>query len=478
MLAFDRPLTVPRSGHGGSHPLFIAALLLAALSPGNAHAEDAATKPTWEVSPDSMLAAALRQIEGAPLTLDDAMKSALANATAAKSAEALVRAARGSYRVERGAFDPSLFASWDRSSDDRLGASFLSGADTLKSDLSTLRGGLSLKLPIGTDITASLDLTKTESNSALAALVPEYDASGALRVRQPLLKGFGPSSSAPLRAANEEYAGARESYRDAIAALKTEVETTYWDLRASEQDLGVLYAIRDMAGALLQEAKYRSAAGLVGPNQVANARVFLAQQVQAAIDGEERLDQVSDQLATLMGRRPDAAARYSAASDPPADFASPPEEEALARANESSPELQAAERRLRAAEVRARGARWDALPALDLTGSLGGNGLTGRAHDIVFGGDTLRTTIDGGGSDAISQALGRDFPSWSVGLSLSFPLGLRSERGDRERVEAERSRAEQSYVATRRSLEERVRAACREVAHGRLRLDAAREGVD
>lgn len=493
MLAFDRSLTARRSRRHGSNRQIIstsalgarfflgplvalgALLVVGALGATGAHAQDAMQKPTWEVSPDSMLASALRQIKGAPLTLDQAMEAALGNATAAKSAEALVRAARGSYRVERGAFDPTLFATWDRSSDDRLGTSIFSGADTVKSDVSTLAGGLTLKLPIGTELTAGVDLQKTESNSILASLVPQYDATGVLRVRQPLLKGFGPSSSAPVRAANEEYAGARESYRDAIAALKTEVETTYWDLRASEQDLGVLYAIRDMANALLQEAKYRSAAGLVGPNQVANARVFLAQQVQAAIDGEERLDQVSDQLATLMGQRPEAASRYSAASDPPAGFATPPEDEALAQAIESSPELQAAERRLRAAEVRARGARWDALPALDLTGSIGGNGTAGKVRE---GSDTLRVSIDGSSGDAISQALGRDFPSWSVGLSLSFPIGLRSDRGDRERVEADRVLAEQSYIATRRSLEERVRAACREVAHGRLRLDAAREGVD
>ena len=87
--------------------------------------------PTWETSPDSMLAAALRTIEGAPISLDEAMNQALAGATSAKEAEARLADARGALMHERGAFDPELFANWTRTSDDQLGSSVFSGADTL-----------------------------------------------------------------------------------------------------------------------------------------------------------------------------------------------------------------------------------------------------------------------------------------------------------------------------------------------------------
>ncbi len=453
---------------------FVSRLAIAQETPSTAQMPT----PSWETSPDSMLAAALRTIEGAPISLDEAMNQALAGATSAKEAEARLADARGALMHERGAFDPELFANWTRTSDDQLGSSVFSGADTLKTDQTTANGGVRMRLPFGTEVSAGVEVTKLESNSELAALMPEYDANGVLRVRQPLLKGFGPAAGGELSATKQEYSGARESYRDAIAALKTEVETTYWDLSASEQDLGVRIAIRSMAEALLQVAKLRNAAGLVGPNQIANARVFLAEQVQAVIDGEERLDAVSDRLATLMGTRANGAPRYRASTDPPASFATPSEEEALALAMEASPELKASELNLRAAEARARAAKWDALPTLDLEGSLGGNGLSGRPRDIVFGGDTLRTSVDGDRGEAISQALGRDFPTWSVGLTLSLPIGLRADRGDRMRAEATRRLAEQSYIATRRSLEERVRAACRELEHGAARLEAAREGID
>ena len=74
------------------------------------------------------------------------------------------------------------------------------------------------------------------SNSAYAALDPEYQAYGALTLRQPLLKGFGPSASGNLNYAerNSEAAGAR--YDGALLAVRAEVETLYWELYADIPD--------------------------------------------------------------------------------------------------------------------------------------------------------------------------------------------------------------------------------------------------
>ena len=113
--------------------------------------------------------------------------------------------------------------------------------------------------------------------------------------------------------------------------------------------------VRDQAEALLREAQLRAKAGLVGPNQVANAQVFLASQQLALLDREEALDRVSE-----IAIRADAEA-------------------------------------LRAL---AQGADRDRLPTVDLVGTLGGNGLSGTGQDVVFGADTLRATASGGYGDA------------------------------------------------------------------------------
>jgi outer membrane protein TolC len=115
---------------------------------------------------------------------------------------------------------------------------------------------------------------------------------------------------------------------------------------------------------------------------------------------------------------------------------------------------------------------------VDILGSLGGNGLSGTAQDVVFQGDTLRTTRGGDFGSAVSQAAKRDFPNWSVGVEVSIPIGFRSGLGEKDRLEAQVIQAEQRYVAEARLLEEQVRTSYRELYHGKRRLQVAREGVD
>jgi len=148
------------------------------------------------------------------------------------------------------------------------------------------------------------------------------------------------------------------------------------------------------------------------------------------------------------------------------------------RALKNNLDLQAAEKDIQVASALANAAKWEALPSVDLVGSLGGTGLAGSAQDVIFGGDTLR--IGGGGSfgDALNQVTKRDFKSWSVGVEVSVPIGFRSGRGEKDRLEAQVAGARQNHIALSRLLEEQVRTSYRELFHGRSRLQAAREGVD
>jgi outer membrane protein TolC len=153
------------------------------------------------------------------------------------------------------------------------------------------------------------------------------------------------------------------------------------------------------------------------------------------------------------------------------------DEDLVARGLARNPELLA--RRLDAESVAAetRSAGWNALPSLDVVGSLGGHGLGGTPQDVVFGGETTRTTIDGSVGDAISEALARDYPTWSIGVELSLPLFLREGRGEQERLRAETRRSEEQVSAQARQVEEDVRARALELRHGARRIELAREAV-
>ncbi len=88
----------------------------------------------------------------------------------------------------------------------------------------------------------------------------------------------------------------------------------------------------------------------------------------------------------------------------------------------------------------------------------------------------MRSDLDTGVGESVDQVLGRDFPTWSLGLRFAVPFGG-SDKGERDRLEAEVTRAEQQLEAVRRDLEATVRAQVRGLERGRTRLALADEGV-
>ena len=428
-------------------------------------------------SPDSVLISILRGMSGSSLTLQSAIDNAVANAPSVRQAEAQLQSAEGSLRKEAGAFDPELFFSLNHLDQKLPTATFFAGAPVLATRQTTSRSGLRVKLPIGTQLELSLNTTRLGTNSTFAFLNPEHNAYGSLSLRQPLLGGLWVSGRKDLTRKEFEFESRKARSDQQLIAVKSEAERMYWDLYAAQRDFAVQKLTRDRAQAFLREAELRAKTGLVGPNQVANAKTFLAQQELLLIEREEYLDRQSDQLASLMGSRPPAG-RYIPSDEPPSDFPLEDADQLVQRALSGNLDLRAARGSIDAAKATASAAGWEVLPRVDLVGSLGGSGLAGTNQPVIFGTDTLR--ISGGGSfgDALSQVSRRRFPDWGIGIEVVVPIGLRSGLGERERTEAEVLAAEQSYIELSRALEEQVRAAHREVLHGKSRIAAAVAGVE
>jgi len=430
-------------------------------------------------NPDSAVQAILRGLNGSPLSLQNAKDHALANAVQVRKAEAAYRAAEGSVRREAGAFDPQLFFNLSHLDQQQPTASFFAGAPVLSTQQTTSRSGLRMKLPVGTELELAMNTSRLATNSTFAFLNPEYDVFGTVSFRQPLLGGFTVSGRKQLTRAELELDAEKARYDQQVIAVSTDVEHMYWDLYAVERDFAVQKLTRDRAEAFLNETELRSRAGLVGPNQIANAKTFLAQQELLLIERDEQLDRQSDLLAALIGKRPEgAASRFIAADEPPGDFPADSVDALVERALKINLDLQAAGRSIDAARATADAAGWEALPSVNLVGSLGGSGLGGGSQAVIFGTDTLRISGAGSFGDAVSQVTRRKFPNWNIGVEVNLPIGFRTGNGEKERLQAQVLSAQQSYLEQSRALEEQVRTAYREVLHGKSRIVAAKAGVE
>lgn len=430
-------------------------------------------------NPDSSLQLILHTLKGTPLSLKEATDDALHNAVSVRTAEAVYRAAQGSRRREAGFFDPTVFLSANHFDGKSPTASFFAGADVLATKQDSMSAGIFWNFPTGTSVSLSLNTLKLQTNSAFSSLNPQYTTFSLLSVRQPLLGGFFATANKNLEKAGHDVEAAKARFDQEALAVATQVEQRYWDLYAAERDYAVQKLTAERAEAFLKDTETRAKTGLIGPNQVASARTFLAEQNILLLDREEQLDHLSDQLASLIGQRPDAgSARLIATDNPPGDFPLDDVEILVEKGLQKNLALQAAQADIEAQRTLLRAAMWKSLPQVDLVGSLGGNGLTGTPQEVVFNGAALpASTRNGTLGDAVNAAVKREFPSWSVGIMVSIPIGSRSGLGEEDRQEAEVTIAEQRQIQLSRSLEEQIRASYRELSNSSRRLTAAKEGV-
>jgi len=241
-------------------------------------------------APDSALNNIIGSLEGERISLAQVVELAMKNSTSLGKVHALYMAAEGNLTRQRGYFDPSFYFNIYYNDLDIPTSSFFAGADVLQTQETTAQTGLTLNLPIGTQLELALNTYTLNSNSQFAFLDPEYNGFGSLSFRQPLLEGFTANGRKDLTFAEFEFDAAKALYDQEVINITSEVEIAYWNLYTAERNYGVQKLVRDRAYEFLIETQLREEAGLVGPEQVANAKTFLAEQEILFMDQEEDLD--------------------------------------------------------------------------------------------------------------------------------------------------------------------------------------------
>ena len=236
-------------------------------------------------------------------------------ATDVRTADAFAKAAHGALKREKGAFDPVLFADVNVNDQDTPTASPFSGADVLSTTEKNVAAGARLRLPIGTELSAILETSRLETNSAFASFNPQHTTGGRLVLRQPLLAGFGPSANVGRSTASSDLEAARARATDTALAVAADVEATYWDLHAAELDLAVR-RLRAAWRGLVSQATQRTEAGLAGPGN--SPAAYVPRSRRSRPSKATSVDAISDQLATLLG--PGRRGTVRTTSLPPADF--------------------------------------------------------------------------------------------------------------------------------------------------------------
>jgi outer membrane protein TolC len=380
----------------------------------------------------------------------------------------------------RGAFVPVFSTQLGRSSSVTPPSNFLLGDRGVDVDDWFSTTGVRQRLPWGSGTwSVSWETSRTTSNNPITSFDPTLQSGFQLAFSQPLLRDRA------IDAARHQYAIAKRNeetsdlrFREAAVQTVAAVKQAYWTLKATRANVAVQQRSLELAEQLARENKVRVDAGQIPPLDLVQAEAEVAQRRENLIRAVAVADDAEDALRRLIVDPADAAfwrLRIEPVEEPTALGALPDIDTAVARALNERYDVARAGRELENARTTLQFLNNQRLPDVRLETSYRGSGLGGTQF-LRSGGfpGTVTGRRDFGFNDALGQVFTNDYPTWSFGLTISYPLGRSFEAASYARADVERRQAAQKISSLRVQAAETVRRAGRQVHSTAERVQAAR----
>jgi HAE1 family hydrophobic/amphiphilic exporter-1 len=449
--------------------LLVTALLLSA-SAAHAQAQPPAQTPppTTTLQPPGEL---LR------LSRDEAVRLAIENnaALAATRLDPAISAER--VAAARSAFLPTVSTGLQRNSQTTPSTNLFSGDQPLHSGFWSGNAAVGQLLPWGgASYDISFNSARTTTTNPLTTFTPSLTSTVQAVVSQPLLRNFkfdAPRAQLQLTERNREVADLR--LQETIARTSADAENAYWQLVSARAAVGVQQRSLDLALELERTNRARVDVGQSPPLDLVTARAEVAQRRENLIVARTAALQAEDALRTVIfdPRRTDFWTAHLEAADAVPPVGPPPDvDTAVRRALAERPDIAEARKQIEIGDTNVMLSKNQTLPDLRvqatyLTNGIGGSRLirTGGFPGTIIG--TENTSF----GSVLSQVLSADFPTWTVGFTLSYPVGKSTEEANLARARLERDQA----AARLRQIE---LVAVREVRDAALRLEQNRQRIE
>jgi outer membrane protein TolC len=259
------------------------------------------------------------------------------------------------------------------------------------------------------------------------------------------------------------------------------VKQAYWTLKATRANVTVQERSLALAQELARQTKIRVEAGQTPPLDLVQAEAEVAQRRENLIRARTVDDDAQDRLRRLIMDPADASfwtVRLDPIQEPTPRDEFPDVDAAVANVAEQRIDVARANLELENAKATTAFLDNQRLPDVRLETSYRGAGLGGSQFlrnggfpGIITG---SRTRSFG---DALGQAFGPDYPTWSFGVTVSKPFGHTYEDASRARADVERRQAAQRISSLQLQATETIRQAGRQIRSTAERIDAARAGA-
>lgn len=359
-------------------------------------------------------------------------------------------------QIERGAYDPELFARLEYGKEKTKETAVSTGTEfNVEGNETSVVAGIRQAFPTGTGVEATIEQGRTISDRT-----PELQTARlGLSITQSLLRGFGPAVNlVSVRQAELDTVASVYELRGFTEALLAGTEIAYWNYVLARLQIDIVERSLAVARQQRDEIELRIEVGILPEIEAAAARAQVAGQEQALIDARSLLEENRIRLLRLIspGSHGQLDLRINATSEPAID----PEPitdltDRLQLAEQSRPDLNEARLRLEQSRLETIVTRNGVLPRLDLFIALGQTGFA----------DTF--------SDSFREVDGNTY-DFRVGIRLSQFLGNRTAEAQDLAARASQRQAAEAVDNLRQIVQVDVRLAVNEVERSRQQISATK----
>ena len=357
------------------------------------------------------------------------------------------------------------------------------GTTSLVSSNTTSNFSIAQNFLTGTTGVFSYNNLNQDQNSIRNLVNPYTTSSMDLNITQHLLQGRGlATNNRPIRIAKNNVKINDLVFQQQVINTVANVEQLYWNLVFAIEAVEVAQEAVKYSQRLMDDNQKQVDVGTLAPVEVTRARAELAADTGAVITAQTTVLQQEIFLKNALSRNGVASPDLVSAHVVPTDRIQIPDvepvlvtEELMQSALTQRPEVREARIQIDSSHISIEGVKANMMPQLDAVADLRNNALSGPQSPLSA--SIAPSALVGGYSNALSQLFFRDFPNYSVGVTMTIPLRNRAAEANMATAQVNLRMQEQSVHRLENLIRLDVQNALIALKQARIKHDVAVEQV-
>jgi outer membrane protein len=352
------------------------------------------------------------------------------------------------------------------------------GGSTLSQTFTNVNGGVSQLLPWGSNVSAFWGGNRNTTSATSSSYNPITGGSLQFSFAQPLLRNLAIDSARQnLQISKVNRQMSDIQLRQVVVGTIRSVKFAYWNLVGARSNLEVAQQSLDLSRQTLKDNQTRVEVGTMAPIDIVQAQAEVASNEEQVIVAQANVQQAEDALRTVIfdPQSPnfwnqrleptDAPTLSTAQIDPDA---------AVKAALDKRADLRQAAKVMEESQINIKYTKNQLLPAVNAsvgysTSATGGLQLQRDPQTLQ-----ILNTFPHSYGGVLGDVFGATYPSWNVGVSVSYPIGMNNAKAGLARAQLQYRESELQVRQLQMTVAQQVRDVVRRVNTNLKRIDATR----